>query len=590
MKTAIGTWAKRPIDIALLMIAGLALSMASAARAADTTPARPPAAQTTGNGGPAASGATTAAAPPSGPPAACTWPTSQPLLPSEDARAAMAILPSTRWQPLNGDVQFELTGVVKSLDSLTVYFAWSDVDHSKPFICLPSLRVRLLPPDPNDDGQTYRYAARVPALVDGSQYGITGFDHWHFPSVVPNADIFVSSDKSPEAQFTATVGITTPWVAFVGAIVSVLAVAAFLGFTAAQRAIPGGRIIRIISTPNGVASLSQFQILIWTFVIGAGVVYVMMLSGNLIDIPASTLGLLGITGFALVGSKLTANADGSPVRVNLPGAVTNLRASGAPTADTVVLNWDPPTSADQPLDYTVQMRAAGAGMWQAIAQDIAGPPYAVSGLEAGTSYQFQVFAMNPAGAGPAGVPVTVRTAAAAADGAAGGGIGQVTNLAVQKAEGGQITLTWNGAQNANAYTVQYRPTGTLPWSTYPTTMVVPTANGPFIASGLKPATDYQFQVFGTNGGIAGISSDLATVKTPSREPRWSDLIMSGDVNTEADLSRVQMLLFTSISAVFTGLTLINTGVIPDLPVGELALVGISNGVYLASKVSNRGGQ
>jgi hypothetical protein len=151
-------------------------------------------------------------------------------------------------------------------------------------------------------------------------------------------------------------------------------------------------------------------------------------------------------------------------------------------------------------------------------------------------------------------------------------------------------LTWNGAQNANAYTVQYRPTGTLPWSTYPTTMVVPTANGPFIASGLKPATDYQFQVFGTNGGIAGISSDLATVKTPSREPRWSDLIMSGDVNTEADLSRVQMLLFTSISAVFTGLTLINTGVIPDLPVGELALVGISNGVYLASKVSNRGGQ
>jgi hypothetical protein len=37
--------------------------------------------------------------------------------------------------------------------------------------------------------------------------------------------------------------------------------------------------------------------------------------------------------------------------------------------------------------------------------------------------------------------------------------------------------------------------------------------------------------------------------------------MSGEQNVEIDLSR-QMLLFTSIAAAFTGMTLIGTGVIP----------------------------
>jgi hypothetical protein len=39
--------------------------------------------------------------------------------------------------------------------------------------------------------------------------------------------------------------------------------------------------------------------------------------------------------------------------------------------------------------------------------------------------------------------------------------------------------------------------------------------------------------------------------------------------------------------VFTGLTLINTGTIPEIPTGELALVGVSNGVYLAAKAAGK---
>ena len=48
-----------------------------------------------------------------------------------------------------------------------------------------------------------------------------------------------------------------------------------------------------------------------------------------------------------------------------------------------------------------------------------------------------------------------------------------------------------------------------------------------------------------------------------------------------------MLVFTTLAAVFTALMLINTGEIPNIPIGELALVGVSNGVYLASKAAKR---
>jgi hypothetical protein len=57
-------------------------------------------------------------------------------------------------------------------------------------------------------------------------------------------------------------------------------------------------ILRIISSRDGYASLSQLQIILWTFVVGASAIYVMTLSGNLIAISAGTLTLLGIASTA----------------------------------------------------------------------------------------------------------------------------------------------------------------------------------------------------------------------------------------------------------------------------------------------------
>ena len=504
------------------------------------------------------------------------------------SRGSLAVASSTRWQPVGGEFQFTLTELASKPESVSVWFRWKDYAGPNSKGCIQSTRVQFVSSSSLGDSTSYTYSARLPALDgDAKVFPWTeGLSHRSLTSAVPLADMFVhvdfknSSGPDTWVLMVGSVGVSTPWIAFVIAAVLVVLAWTLLLRWAAARKVPGELFLRVISTPHGVASLSQFQIVIWTAVIGAGVVYVMMISGNLIDIPTTTLGLLGITGLTLVGSKLQAGSDGTPQRLSAPGAIANLAVTGTPTADTVVLGWSAPAGAVQPFTYTVQMRLHGAGPWTTVASDIGAPPYAVSGLTAATAYDFQVFAINAGGAGPACPSVSATTAAAAAPGVAGPG--QVTGLIAAANSDGTVSLTWSGLNPApNAYVVQYRIAGTLPWATYSNT-----ANTPVVVAGLSAGTTFEFLVFAITGGVAGTPSAVVVAATASRLPRWSDLVMSGDVNVEIDLTRVQMLLFTSIAAAFTGMTLLDTGQIPDIPLGVLALVGLSNGVYLASKAAS----
>jgi hypothetical protein len=64
------------------------------------------------------------------------------------------------------------------------------------------------------------------------------------------------------------------------------------------------------------------------------------------------------------------------------------------------------------------------------------------------------------------------------------------------------------------------------------------------------------------------------------EPSWRDLIASDD---EIDVTRLQMLLFTVLIAVFVSIHVIDSFQIPEIPPSFLGLMGLSNGVYLLSK-------
>jgi hypothetical protein len=76
-------------------------------------------------------------------------------------------------------------------------------------------------------------------------------------------------------------------------------------------------------------------------------------------------------------------------------------------------------------------------------------------------------------------------------------------------------------------------------------------------------------------------------------PRWSDLIVNetvqddGTRTREIDVARFQMLLFTLITAVFVLMNVLTTYVIPEISVGFQTLLGISNGVYMGSKIVQR---
>ena len=78
----------------------------------------------------------------------------------------------------------------------------------------------------------------------------------------------------------------------------------------------------------------------------------------------------------------------------------------------------------------------------------------------------------------------------------------------------------------------------------------------------------------------------AAPAAPLRRPRWSDLVVNDtDGHREIDITRVQMLYFTLITAAFVVMRVLTTYVIPEIPQGFQILMGISNAVYFGSKVA-----
>jgi hypothetical protein len=82
-------------------------------------------------------------------------------------------------------------------------------------------------------------------------------------------------------------------------------------------------------------------------------------------------------------------------------------------------------------------------------------------------------------------------------------------------------------------------------------------------------------------------AQAARVPAAPRKPRWSDLVVNetGDGQRAIDITRVQMLYFTLITAVFVVMRVVSTYVIPEIPDGFQILMGISNAVYMGSKVA-----
>jgi hypothetical protein len=64
------------------------------------------------------------------------------------------------------------------------------------------------------------------------------------------------------------------------------------------------------------------------------------------------------------------------------------------------LSWQPPAASQGPFSYVVQQRLAGASQWSQLGPPISATTFTVTGLLAGSSYDFQVAALNANGQGP----------------------------------------------------------------------------------------------------------------------------------------------------------------------------------------------
>lgn len=94
--------------------------------------------------------------------------------------------------------------------------------------------------------------------------------------------------------------------------------------------------------------------------------------------------------------------------LTVPGQVTGVSTTGV-TTNSVVLTWTAPTTGAAPSSYVVQFRLSNTTSWTGSLSGITGTQATVTGLSAGSSYDFEVLASNAAGTGTPSAVFTAST-------------------------------------------------------------------------------------------------------------------------------------------------------------------------------------
>ena len=498
------------------------------------------------------------------------------------AKYVVALDEHTKWQPYDGSIRFTVTGleVQRNLPHMTACFRWKIKGAPAKSNCVATTPT---PMGETRDKSGIIFAASVPlAWSDRPSDAETVFP------AIPLAELLVSFADQPTLQPTRLqVGITVKSLAIVIAAVFVILAGIVLRRFAISLGVPGtGPILRIISTSSGWASLGQFQIVLWTILVGAGGIYVMTLTGSLIEISTGMLILLGIAGGAAVGSQIKANQKvQTSSTLAPPAAITGLTC--VCDSDGVMLSWSAPTLGNPPTAYAVEYREKDktkdpntpSALWSIATTSVETPSFRLFGLKPETDYEFQVFATNAAGRSPPSSGTEPLRTPAAPKMLAGAPATAPNLVSTSPPSADTIWLSWTPTPT-ESYVVEYRPHDSdQPWQY----CAVNTRSSLATATKLRANTDYDFRIRASNDKGSGPYSILSRHRSGARIPRWSDLVTETTYTPEIDVSRVQMLLFTVISALFIGLKILDSGTIPEIPDSYVTLMGISNGVYLTKK-------
>lgn len=180
---------------------------------------------------------------------------------------------------------------------------------------------------------------------------------------------------------------------------------------------------------------------------------------------------------ALIIGKINAGACLVNCSTTTCSPPTNLLANQV-TSTSASLSW---TAASGSTGHSLQWRPTTSTTWTTV-DNLTGTTYSLTGLTAGTSYQFQVRTLcGTSGSSSYAAPVGFTTAAAACGIPTGSSAGSITATSA--------VLAWTAVTGATGYNLQWRPASASTWTT-----ISSITGTSFTLTGLFPATGYQFQV------------------------------------------------------------------------------------------------
>jgi hypothetical protein len=175
------------------------------------------------------------------------------------------------------------------------------------------------------------------------------------------------------------------------------------------------------------------------------------------------------------------------------------------TTSSALISW---TGASGASSYNIQYRITGTSVWSSASTT--STSFALSGLNAATSYEWQVQTICSSGNSSFTASSTFTTSAPPTCNAPSG----MNTLSVTTTS---AVLTWVASSGAISYNLQYRVTGTSVWSSASTT------SASFTLNNLTPTTSYEWQVqtvcsFGNSPfsqSVSFVTSTPATCNAPT---------------------------------------------------------------------------
>ncbi len=226
---------------------------------------------------------------------------------------------------------------------------------------------------------------------------------------------------------------------------------------------------------------------------------------------ASTTYYYRVQAINSVGNSTGATASGQTAAPTRPGAPTSPGATpDGPTR--MDLSWTAPTNTGGVDIAGYRIEVGGAGNWEQLVASHPSTSYTHTGLTAVTRYDYQVFAINSVGRGPASAAFNASTPVAVVPTVP-------TSLAATPSGPTIVNLSWSAPENNGGATITgYRIEGSTS-SSGPWTLLAMSQTGTtYSHTGRRAATVYYYQVRALNsagmGAIGAVNATTGAATVP----------------------------------------------------------------------------